>query len=85
MSNDILINYHRHQGPMCGVLERYKIGQPDKFNRGIWINENDLSEILEKMRDDPTKQVAGGHLFVQGTNKHNHVFADDFIRLFGKG
>ena len=85
MSNEKLISWKRHQGPMHAVLRRYGIGKPDRYDRGVWISEADLSEILARMKLDPTRIEAGGRIFVQGTNIHNHVEANDFIRLFGKG
>lgn len=85
MSERVLVHRYRHQGPMWGALDRYGIGHPDENGRGIWITEEDLPEINLRMKGDPTRIEAGGRLFVQGTNKHNHVEAGDFKRLFGRG
>ena len=86
MSNDIMISRHRHQGPICGMLERYGIGQPDRYGRGIWLSEADLPKIIARMKSDPTRIEAGGRLFVKGSEKgNNHVEMYEIQRLFGKG
>ena len=87
MSFCVLIRNGHHQRPMHAVLERYCIGNADQYGRGVWIAEKDLQKIQKAMDADPTA-VRGTYngkefLFVQGTNRHNHVQYADFAGLFG--
>ena len=80
--SEILISFHRHKGQMARVLERYGIGSLDKYGRGIWVNRDDLPAIEAAMEAYPTRIVHGERIFVQGSNKHNHVELADFRRMF---
>ena len=78
----VLIHRFRHRmEPMCFVLERYGIGRPDEHGRGIWIDENDLSTIISRMKNDGKRLEAGGRLFVPA-GRGRHVEMNDFVHLF---
>lgn len=78
----VLIHRFRHRmAPMCSVLERYGIGKPDEHGRGIWIDENDLSTIISRMKNDRDRLEAGGRLFVPA-GAGRHVEMNDFVHLF---
>ena len=77
-----LIRNGQHQRPLLAVAKRYDIGNPDKYDRGIWISQNDITAIETGMQSDPTAFTFGGRLFVNGTNIHNHVELADFVSLF---
>lgn len=81
----VLVSKRHHQGPMAAVLRRYNIGNPDKYDRGIWINKSDIPQILSCMENDPRKVVVTSTIFaVPGTCQHNMVTIDDFEKLFEK-
>ena len=71
---------------MLAVLIRYGIGAADKYDRGRWITETDISRIAAGMETDPTKLIVPfngkKYTFVNGTNQHNQVRLNDFTQLF---
>lgn len=77
-----LIRNGQHQRPLLAVVKRYGIGSPDKYDRGIWISQNDIPAIEAGMQSDPSAFLFGGRLLVKGTNIHNHVELADFVSLF---
>ena len=83
-----LVRNRRHMNPMCAVLKRYGIGEPDQYDRGLWIKESDLPAILACMKNDKTKIEDGKgeryQIFVNGTCMHNHAGFHEFQRLFNK-
>lgn len=78
----VLFHQGRHEAPMLAVLKRYGIGSPDRHNRGRWVTETDINAVMRQMNNDPSRIVAGGKSFVQGTNQHNYVEIEDFWRVF---
>lgn len=86
MRNKRLIRNGRHMRPLLAVCNRYGIGSADDYGRGVWIYEDDISKIAERMEQDDTavRGVFDGKpwLAVQGTNRHNYVMAKDFEELF---
>ena len=81
---DVLVRNGRHERPMLTVLKRYGIGTPDKFDRGLWISENDLQKIESGMKTDKTAFNFYGRTLVDGTNHHNQVELMDFENLFNE-
>lgn len=82
MTGSRLVRNGRHMRPMWAVLERYRIGSKDKYNRGRWIMPEDLEKIEEKMNEDPSRMITGSGIWVQGSNIHNHVNLVDFYALW---
>lgn len=73
-----LIRFNKHMGPMYAVLERYNIGTPDHYHRGLWITDNDIPVILDRMKQDKTGFMFHGQILVNGTCRHNQVGISDF-------
>ena len=78
----VLFHFGRHENPMASVLKRYGVGQPDRYDRGIWVSETDIKKVISMMPNDPSRVVSCGVCFVRGTNQHNYVGADDFWKVF---
>lgn len=83
---NVLIRDGKHMRPMLAVCRRYGVGQADKYDRGVWLSESDLSIIEKMMQEDPSRVtgVFNGKpwIAVKGTNIHNSVMLDDFTGLF---
>lgn len=81
-----LVRNGRHERPLPAVLTRYGIGQPDRYDRGLWISDADLPRIEAGMASDPSRHDVrwNGQVFtfVNGTNMHNDVSMRDFRELF---
>lgn len=93
--SSILVRDGRHTRPMLVVLERYGIGNVDKYGRGRWINKSMLPKILDCMKADKSyrhimwKDRHGNiefedHCVIIGTCINNYVSYDEFIELFNK-
>ena len=85
---NVLVKNGKHMRPLRAVLLRYGIGQPDKYDRGLWISKADLPRIQDGMASDPTghdvRWNGKTYRFVRGTNIHNEVQFSDFENLFEK-
>lgn len=79
-----LVRNGRHMRPMLAVLERYGIGEADKYGRGRWIKPADLAAIKEHMLNDKSLIQKGESLFVKGTCIHNYVSFADFNKVFAE-
>ncbi len=78
----VLFHFGRHENPMAAVLKRYDIGETDHYGRGIWASETDIKRAISMMPDDPSRVVSCGICFVNGSNQHNYVGAEDFWKVF---
>ena len=79
-----LVRNGRHQRPLFAVLKRYGIGASDKFDRGLWISEADLSEIKSRMESDSSRFtfLPPTQIVVKGSSIHNTVAFEEFQELF---
>lgn len=77
----VMVSIRRHQGPMYAVLKRAGIGIVDKYGRGIWIKETDLSKIREYFESHGYSYTVNDW-WTFGTNQHNTVFYHNFVELF---
>ena len=75
---------NRGMRPMWSVLNRYGIGNNDKYDRGLWITVKDLKSIRENMLNDSTiiSRLLPRQIMVNGSNQHNQVDFMEFVALF---
>lgn len=77
----ILVRNGKHQRPIKAVFDRYGLGTPDKYDRGIWVTPDEIKKTVSMMDGDKSLIRKGEGKFVRGTNMHNYVSDLDLLDL----